>query len=120
MTRLRATAASLAVAALLAGCSGSRLDLQPAVLSGCTPGKGVVIHASWDATSAGTDTVQLLVVRPGGGTRPWTRGPARGAKDTGAWGSDGLTIVMLASDGRELARRTIESSPCPEAAPRGR
>lgn len=109
----RGRAAAAVLACLLAGCSDASLELQPAVLSGCTPVKAEVIHVRWDARDAATERVRIEVTRPGGGSRPWTSGPAQGAKDTGAWGSDGLTFVLLAEDGRELARRTLETSPCP-------
>jgi len=111
MTR-RAPAIALAASLCLAGCAEARLELDPAVLPDCTPARGAVIHVAWDARDAGTDRVRLEVTRPGGGSRPWTQGPAAGSKDTGPWGSDGLTFVLLSAEGDELARRTVETFPC--------
>ena len=49
------------------------------------------------------------------GTRASGRSLRQSTKGTGCWGNDGLTFILRADDGRELARRTIESPPCPAA-----
>jgi hypothetical protein len=103
---------------LLGGCHRARLSLDPAVLEDCGPGPGKVIRVAWDARDVSGEGVRLEVVRPGGENTPWGQGPAVGSKSTGAWGSDGLTFVLLSPDGRELDRRTITTIPCRTPRPR--
>jgi hypothetical protein len=117
MTRSRAFAVLL-VAGALAGCHRAHLSLDPAVLEDCGPGPGKVIRASWDARSAGVDGVTLEVLRPGAEGTPWGTGPVAGSKSTGPWGSDGLTFIVRAPDGRELERRTVTTIPCRTPRPR--
>ena len=102
------------VGPLLAGCRQASLELDPGVLSGCwVPGKsGQAINVRWDAAALGVDKVRLLVARPGNNARPWTQGAASGERKTGPWASDGLTVILETEDGRELARRTVETSVC--------
>jgi hypothetical protein len=112
MTSRRAIAIAFAGAVLLAGCHRAQLSLEPAVLEDCGPGPGKVIRARWDARGAGVDRVKLEVRRPGAEGTPWGEGPAVGSKSTGRWGSDGLTFIVRALDGRELERRTVTTIPC--------
>jgi hypothetical protein len=112
MTPRRTIAIAFSGAVLLAGCHRAQLSLEPAVLEDCGPGPGKVIRAHWDARGAGVDSVKLEVVRPGGEGTPWGEHPAAGSKSTGPWGSDGLTFVVRAPDGRELDRRTVTTIAC--------
>ncbi|HEU4991370.1 MAG TPA: hypothetical protein VFT52_02625 [Luteimonas sp.] len=120
MTPRRPIAIALSGAFLLAGCHRAHLSLEPAVLEDCGPGPGKVIRAEWDARGAGMDRVMLEVLRPGAEPTPWGEAPAAGSKSTGPWGSDGLTFVVRAPDGRELDRRTVTTIPCrtPPKAPK--
>ena len=100
--------------AMLAGCQRAELTLEPAVLEDCGPGPGKVVRVAWNAAEASPDGVAVELLRPGGDTVPWTRSRPVGEKSTGPWGSDGLTFILRAADGRELARRTVTTVPCRE------
>ena len=112
MTPLRATLALLAMTAL-AACSRASLELDPALVPACKPGHSEVVEVRWDASASGTKSVSIDVLRPGAAAKPWASGAPVGHRATGRWANDGLTFVLRADDGRELARRTIESPPCP-------
>jgi len=114
MTTIR-VACLLAVALASSACSRASLDLDPAVIPSCKPGHSEVVDVRWDARATGTERVAIDVLRPGSGAKQWMTGPASGHRRTGKWGNDGLTFVLRDDDGRELARRTIETLPCPDA-----
>jgi hypothetical protein len=107
-----AVAAAVAVLAL-GGCSRASLTLDPAVLPGCAAGHGAVVAVRWDARHVETKFVQVALTRPGGGERGWTRGKSVGGRNTGRWAVDGLTFILRDDHGRELARKTLETSRCP-------
>lgn len=103
-----------AIAALgLAACSRADLTVSPKVVSGCSDVRGSVVSVEWDARSVGAKNVRIVLTRPGGGEHPWMQGPPAGQRKTGPWAVDGLTFVLRDMRGRELARRTVESSACP-------
>ena len=114
MTRTH-LAIALAVLPGLGACSRAILELDPAVVPSCKPGYSEIVDVRWDASRSGVEGVSIEVLRPGTASKPWTSGGPTGHKKTGRWGNDGLTFVLRADDGRELARRTIETSPCPGA-----
>lgn len=97
----------------LAGCSRASLTLDPAVLPGCAAGHGAVVLVRWDARNVQTKTVQVALTRPGGHERAWTHGKPSGSRQTGRWSVDGLTFILRDDRGRELVRRTLETSRCP-------
>jgi hypothetical protein len=101
------------VALALAGCSRASLTLDPAVLPGCALGHGAVIAVRWDAHAIKTKFVQVALTRPGGGERGWTRGKPVGSRNTGRWAVDGMTFILRDDRGRELTRKTLETSRCP-------
>lgn len=105
-------AASLA-GLMLAACSRADLAISPDVVSGCTDVRGSVVSVEWDARSSGAKSVRIDLTRPGGGERQWLQGPPAGKRKTGPWAVDGLTFILRDMSGRELARRTVESSACP-------
>ena len=98
---------------MLAACSRADMTVSPGVVSGCTDGRGSVVSVAWDARSTGAKNVRIVLTRPGSGERPWMQGPPAGQRKTGPWAVDGLTFVMRDMQGRELARRTVETSACP-------
>ena len=106
---------ALLLASATTACSRASLELDPALVPACKPGHAEVVEVRWDASGSGATSVTIDVLRPGGAARQWTGGPPVGRKATGRWGNDGLTFILRADDGRELARRTIESPPCPAA-----
>jgi hypothetical protein len=112
MTAIR-PAAALLIAFALAGCSRSELRIVPARVSGCPEMHGAIVSVAWDARRTGVKNVRIALTRPGGGERQWLQGPPAGRRKTGPWAVDGLTFILRDVKGRELARRTIESSPCP-------
>jgi hypothetical protein len=95
-------------------CSRASLELDPAIVPSCKAGYAEVVDVRWDAAASGTTRVTIDVLRPGTAAKQWTNGGPSGHKRTGKWGNDGLTFVLRADDGRELARRTIETRPCPK------
>jgi hypothetical protein len=104
----------LAVAGLaLGGCSRAKLDLDPAIVTGCAAGHGEAILVRWDAGRHAPKGVRIFINRPGANEHLWTRGKPAGQRRTGRWGTDGLTFVLRNAQGAELARRTVESSRCP-------
>ena len=101
----------MALVLACAGCARAKLDLDPAVVSGC-PGRRAVVQVHWDASASGAEWVKIDLQRPGEPMRPWIETSPKGSQRTGQWASDGLTFVLLSGKGRELARRTIEATPC--------
>lgn len=99
----------------LAACSRASLELDPALVPACKPGHSEVIEVRWDARDSGAKRIAIDVLRPGTAAKPWISGAPSGSRRTGRWGNDGLTFVLRDQEGRELARRTIESGACPEA-----
>lgn len=89
------------------------LTISPAVVSDCKNPQGrPKINVQWDASDLDVKYVRFTVNRPGQEKKGWTRGKPKGSKKTGPWGTDGLTFTMYDHKGRELARRTLESTPC--------
>ena len=113
MVRARLPVAAAFAALALAACSRADLTISPDVVSGCTDVRGSVVSVAWDARSTGAKSVRIVLTRPGGGERPWMQGPPAGQRKTGPWAVDGLTFVLRDMQGRELARRTVESAACP-------
>lgn len=106
-------AASL-VAILLAGCGRSALQISPEAVSGCLPVKPQAIKVAWNAGREGSGPWMIQIGRAGGQDRRFwfhTTEP-EGSRLTGRWGVDGMTFFLVDSDGRELARRTLEAMPC--------
>lgn len=107
--------AVFAVASVLAGCShfgNDMLEITPAVFSECQ-GPDIVVHVGWNATRAvKRGGVGLIVYKPGQRPVLWKHGKPKGEADTGKWASDGLTAVLVRDNGRLLATRTLESTPC--------
>jgi hypothetical protein len=110
MAAVVALAAGSAI--LLPGCSRTRLELDPAVLSGCPSQRGRVIQVTWDASRATTGRVVIKFAQPGSKPRAWRTELPTGSALTGPWGKDGLTVLLVSAQGRELARRTLVASPC--------
>ena len=106
-----ATIACIAFA--LAGCSRASLSLDPDIVSGCALGRGSVIAVNWDASTVDTEYVRIYLTRPGDGERRWLQGPPVGSRKTGPWATDGITFILRDARERELARRTLVTSPCP-------
>ena len=111
--RIPLAAAAMIAAMTLAGCSRASLTLDPAVLPGCAAGHGAVVMVRWDARATGTKSVRVALTRPGGAERRWTGGEALGSRRTGRWAVDGLTFVLRDDRGKELLRKTLETSRCP-------
>ena len=109
-TRLAATAC---IAFALAGCSRAKLSLDPEIVSGCALGHGSIINVQWDASKVDTDYVRIYLTRPGEGERRWLQGKPVGSRKTGPWATDGITFILRDSRERDLARRTLVTSPCP-------
>lgn len=99
---------------LLAGCGRPTLQIAPEVVSGCLPAKPEVIKVTWDTGRAKPKMLAVQIGRPGDQQRRfWFNATApRGSRSTGRWGVDGMTFFLVDSQGRELARRTIEARPC--------
>jgi hypothetical protein len=89
------------------------LSLDPAVVTGCALGHGSVIVVNWDAGKVATRNVSLYITRPGNSERLWLRSRPVGSRKTGRWATDGITFVLRDDHERELARRTLVTSPCP-------
>lgn len=110
-TKLAATAC---IAFAIAGCSRAKLTLDPEVVTGCALGHGSVISVKWDAGKVDTSYVRIYITRPGdGGERRWLQGAPAGSRKTGRWANDGITFILRDMRERELARRTLVTSPCP-------
>ncbi len=106
-------ATSACIALALAGCSRASLSLDPDIVPGGALGHGSIITVKWDAGKIDTKYVRLYLIRPGDGERRWMQAPPTGSRKTGAWATDGITFVLRDSRERELARRTLVTSPCP-------
>lgn len=106
--------ATMCVIPLLSACSRSRLEIDPEVVAGCAGVHGHVVKVSWDARPAKVESVRIYVLRPGKGDKLWTAQGPVGSKKTEAWASDGLTFIMRDHEERELGRRTLVTSPCPD------
>lgn len=104
---------SACIALALAGCSRASLSLDPNIVSGCALGRGSIITVTWDAGKTDTKYVRLYLTRPGDGERRWMQAPPAGSRKTGPWATDGITFILRDSRERELARRTLVTSPCP-------
>lgn len=111
-TKLAATA-SLGLALALAGCARAKLSLDPDIVSGCALGHGSIISVDWDASKVETDYVRVYLTRPGNTERRWLQGAPVGSRKTGPWATDGITFILRDARERELARRTLVTSPCP-------
>jgi hypothetical protein len=109
-TKLAATAC---LALALAGCSRAKLSLDPEVVTGCALGHGSVISVNWDASKVDTSYVRVYITRPGNSERRWLQAGPVGSRKTGRWATDGITFVLRDARERELARRTLVTSPCP-------
>lgn len=99
---------------LLAGCSrfGSpALQFSPAMFPDCED-PNIVVHVSWDATGVTTESITIQVYKPGHAPTVWYKGPPKGQRDTGKWMADGSTMRLLDSQGRLLAMRTLQTTPC--------
>ena len=99
---------------LLSGCShfgNSDLQITPAVFPECT-GPDIVVHVQWDATSVTRHPVNLFVHKPGQAPTLWRQDAPKGKADTGKWASDGWTVSLQTKDGRLLATRTLQTTPC--------
>lgn len=99
---------------LLTACSRTRFEIDPEVVTGCAAVHGHVVNVSWDARPADAKLVRIYVLRPGQGDKLWAAHGPVGSKKTGPWASDGLTFIMRDHDERELGRRTLMTSPCPD------
>ena len=110
---IRRTPAIVVLALALAGCSRSRLELDPRILPGCNANAKQVVRVTWDASASGANWVYVGILRPGESVRGWIEAGPKGSSATGPWASDGLTFVLITDRGRELARRTLEAAPCP-------
>jgi hypothetical protein len=106
-------AATACIAFALAGCSRAKLSLDPEIVSGCALGHGSIITVKWDAGKVDTGYVRVYLTRPGNGERRWLQGPLVGSRKTGPWATDGITFILRDARERELARRTLVTSPCP-------
>lgn len=85
------------------------LSISPRTFSECG-GVTTKVHVSWD-TGDGLPAT-LMVKNIGKSAKVWTGGKPKGEADTGAWMSDGTTVILKTSDGRVLHRRTLVSTVC--------
>lgn len=106
-----------ALALLAAGCSQQEqvaLDLQPAQVSECD--LPVSVQVTWNVLLPGVEAVELHVNNPGRRPMLWTQTAAFGSQHTDAWAADGFTVTLRTLEGRELARRTLTTTACADAA----
>ncbi|KAF1686611.1 hypothetical protein B1992_06780 [Pseudoxanthomonas broegbernensis] len=99
---------------LAAGCSRNDvlLEIQPAQVSECD--LPVAVQVTWDASGRGLDLAQLEVHNPGRRPTLWIQNAAVGSAATGKWAMDGFTVTLRTREGRELARRSLTTTPCSE------
>lgn len=88
------------------------LEISPPEFSACQ-GPDVVVGVSWDASSVVKHGgVSLFVYRPGQKRTLWIKGGPKGTAQTGKWASDGWTVVLVNDQGKLLATRTLQTTPC--------
>ena len=110
----RATRPVLAVLFLLAtaACAprGATLEILPA-RPACTVPKVVAVR--WSIPESEPLPVMIKINGPGRPMKNWRQAVTRqGQADTGPWASDGLTVTLVSTSGRPLARRTLTRAPC--------
>jgi len=91
------------------------LVVTPLTYSECA-GPYIVAHIKWDLRGrVEGHVVNISTYKIGLLPTIFAEGPVEGETDTGAWVSDGTTVLLTDSQGRTLAKRTIESTDCPTA-----
>lgn len=90
------------------------LWFEPAALSACGDGKDVV-KVNWDASATPEITsIQIVAIGPEGVEGNFAASGPAGSKESGAWMHAGSTMILRnAADGKEIARATMGSTPCP-------
>jgi hypothetical protein len=89
------------------------LIVTPLTYSECA-GPYVVAHIKWDMRGrAAGNEVNISTYKIGLLPTIFAEEPLVGETDTGEWVSDGMTILLTDSQGRTLAKRTVESTDCP-------
>lgn len=90
------------------------LTVDPAVIDACTHPDGVVASdISWNATSAGTEGVEVFLQGPEGDRKLWSAAGAVAGDRTGPWMREGSEVILVnGSDKKELARIAITSQAC--------
>ncbi|WP_448102415.1 hypothetical protein [Luteibacter jiangsuensis] len=87
-----------------------RFRVNPARIETCEH-VGVEVDVAWMVI--GTRSVKLFVYGVGEKPKLWLVGGWRGKARTGAWVSDGMTVMLTDSAGRTVAKKTIEAVACP-------
>lgn len=104
---------AMAVAIILGtACSprGADLEIVPAKPA-CTVPKVVLVR--WSIPDEAALPALLRINGPGRPMKDWRQAKTReGEAQTGPWASDGLTVTLVSSTGKALARRTLTTGPC--------
>ncbi len=92
----------------------SSLTITPANFSECDGGS-TVVHVVWKVGRMYPRPISIYVDSLGSTPKLWYTGDLQGEQDTGSWMRDGATVILTDANGREIAKRTLESTDCPGA-----
>lgn len=115
-SKLLSIALAVACLPVISGCHNAgevKFDIEPAVVSACNLPTAVKVH--WDVSGLGLHYARLEVNNLGRPPKLWMVGEQRGVEETGAWAHDGFTVILSSMNGVELGRRTLVTTPCPDA-----
>ena len=109
-----AAATASAPAAAPAASEHGALWFEPAALSACGGGK-YVVNVNWDASATPEVTaIQIVAIGPDGIEGNFAASGPAGSKESGPWMHAGSTMILRnAADGKDIARATMGSTPCP-------
>lgn len=87
----------------------AELTLTPDRIDQCDS-QNIEVQVSWYAPHH--TTVNIYVSRLGAPPQLWVSAGGRGTEKTGAWITDGSSVMVMDEHGRMLARRTMTSVDC--------
>lgn len=89
------------------------LTVDPAIVRACPGADAIAAKVRWNATSAGTEGIQLWMQGPGEEKKLWSAAGAVGEGDMGPWLREGSAVILVnGEDKKELARIVIAAVPC--------
>ncbi|WP_158883184.1 hypothetical protein [Rhodanobacter sp. L36] len=93
---------------------GSSLEITPENFSECNGGN-TVVHVTWEVGRRYSRPISIYVNNLGSTPQLWYTGDSKGVQDTGEWMRDGTSLILMDAKGREITKRTLESTDCPGA-----
>lgn len=90
------------------------LTVDPAIIDLCKKPEGIVeSDVSWNASTTGTEGVEIWLQSPEGEKKVWAAGGAVLSGRTGPWMREGSEVILVNGENKqELARVKIKSRPC--------